>query len=79
MSTQLLENLSNSISGEVLFDNLSKSIYATDASVYRKIPLAVAFPKDVNDLKILIDFASKNKIPVFEIFPLLFLLDCGLQ
>ena len=62
MSTQLLENLSNSISGEVLFDNLSKSIYATDASVYRKIPLAVAFPKDVNDLKILIDFASKNKI-----------------
>ena len=57
----MLENLSNSISGEVLFDNLSKSIYATDASVYRKIPLAVAFPKEVNDLKTLIDFASKNK------------------
>jgi len=62
VSTQLLENLSNSLSGEVLFDNLSKSIYATDASVYRRVPLAVAFPKDVKDLKILIDFASKNKI-----------------
>jgi len=57
-----LQNLHNSLSGDVLFDNLNKTIYATDASVYRKIPLAVAFPKDENDIKILIDFATKNKI-----------------
>ena len=57
-----LDTLHNSLSGDVLFDNLQKSIYATDASVYRKIPLAVAFPKDEKDIKTLIDFAIKNSI-----------------
>ena len=57
-----LENLHNTLSGAVLFDNLHKTLYATDASVYRKIPLAVAFPKDENDIKILIDFATKKNI-----------------
>ena len=57
----LLE-LSSNLDGELFFDNLHKSIYATDASVYRKIPLAVAFPKTKNDLKKLIAFAAKNNI-----------------
>ncbi|WP_218598782.1 FAD-binding and (Fe-S)-binding domain-containing protein [Polaribacter sp. NJDZ03] len=57
-----LDNLNNSLSGDVLFDKLHKTLYATDASVYRKIPLAVAFPKDEKDLKTLIAFATKNKI-----------------
>jgi len=46
-----LAQLSKSLSGELHFDKLHKSIYATDASVYRKIPLAVAFPRD-NEEKI---------------------------
>jgi len=62
VSNQLLEKLSISLSGTLYFDNLHKSIYATDASVYRKIPLAVAYPKNANDLKILIAFATKNKL-----------------
>jgi len=62
IATSVLETLHNTLSGDVLFDNLHKTLYATDASVYRKIPLAVAFPKDENDLKILIDFATKNNI-----------------
>ena len=55
-----LVHLHNSLSGDVLFDNLHKTLYATDASVYRKIPLAVAFPKDEKDIKTLIAFATKN-------------------
>jgi FAD/FMN-containing dehydrogenase/Fe-S oxidoreductase len=62
MDIAILKNLHNSLSGDVLFDNLHKTLYATDASVYRKIPLAVAFPKDENDIKILIAFATKNNI-----------------
>jgi hypothetical protein len=62
ITTTTLESLHNSISGDVLFDNLHKTLYATDASVYRKIPLAVAFPKDEKDIKTLIDFATKNKV-----------------
>ncbi len=50
------------MSGDVLDDKLTKALYATDASVYRKIPLAVAYPKGVEDLKILVQFASKNHI-----------------
>jgi len=62
IDTRPLQNLHKSLSGDVLFDDLHKTLYATDASVYRKIPLAVAFPKDEKDIKILIDFATKNNI-----------------
>ena len=55
INNDTLKTLHNSLSGDVLFDNLHKKIYATDASVYRKIPLAVAFPKDEKDIKILIE------------------------
>jgi FAD/FMN-containing dehydrogenase/Fe-S oxidoreductase len=58
----MFQNLIKSLEGELLFDNLHKSIYATDASVYRKIPLAVAYPKNTNDLKVLIEYATKNKV-----------------
>ena len=57
-----LDKLHNSLSGDVLFDDLHKTLYATDASVYRKIPLAVAFPKDKKDIITLIEFATKNNI-----------------
>ena len=57
-----LEILNSSLDGELLFDDLHKSIYATDASVYRKIPLAVAYPKDKKDIQLLIGFATKNNI-----------------
>ncbi len=46
--------------GELFFDDLIRSIYATDASVYRKLPLAVAYPKDRQDIKELIRFARLN-------------------
>ncbi|MDG1226391.1 MAG: FAD-linked oxidase C-terminal domain-containing protein [Polaribacter sp.] len=62
IDSNTLKKLHNSLSGDVLFDNLHKTLYATDASVYRKIPLAVAFPKDKNDIITLIEFATKNNI-----------------
>ena len=37
-------------------------MYATDASVYRKIPLAVAYPRGVSDIQKLIYFALKHKV-----------------
>ncbi len=62
IDTAILTVLDTSLKGSLLFDALHKSIYATDASVYRKIPLAVAFPKDVADIQQLIAFATKNEI-----------------
>lgn len=55
-----LTNLKLDLSGELFFDDLIKSIYATDASVYRKKPLAVAYPKNEADIKLLIKYAKAN-------------------
>lgn len=55
-----LKSLESKLSGELLFDDLIKALYATDASVYRMLPLAVAFPKDENDIKQLVRFAQAH-------------------
>jgi FAD/FMN-containing dehydrogenase/Fe-S oxidoreductase len=52
-----LQLLNQQLEGELHFDSLSKTLYATDASVYREIPLAVAFPKSEKDITQLIEFA----------------------
>ncbi len=61
MNNNLL-NLSQELEGNLQIDKLSKTLYATDASVYRKIPMAVAFPKSNEDIKKLIRFANEYKI-----------------
>ncbi len=63
MPTQFqLQQLSESLDGQLLFDELHKTIYSTDASAYRMIPIAVAFPKTNEDIDKLIHFATQNKI-----------------
>lgn len=62
MKTPLLEELDIKLEGELRIDQLSKALYATDASVYRKIPLAVAFPKHTKDIQELILFAQQHAI-----------------
>lgn len=56
-----LAELKASLSGELHTGEAIKRIYATDASAYREIPLAVAMPKDAADLKQLINFATETK------------------
>lgn len=56
-----LKELANQLEGELRFDSLTKVLYATDASVYREMPLAVAFPKSESDIQKLITFARTNK------------------
>ncbi len=58
--THLLKQLGKQLSGEFYFDKTMRTLYATDASAYREMPLAVAIPKTKDDLKILINFAHKN-------------------
>ncbi len=62
MHINKLQQLSDNLQGELKFDNLHKGIYATDASVYRKIPLAVSFPTNKDDIRKLILFANKNRV-----------------
>lgn len=58
---EALERLKAQLSGSLHTDELHQMLYATDASVYRKIPLAVAYPKDQADLQRLLEFAQTHK------------------
>ena len=60
MNNKLLEALNNTLDGTLHFDHLMRTLYATDASVYRMLPLAVAYPKHKKDLKTLIAFAKEH-------------------
>ncbi|MEM7486174.1 MAG: FAD-linked oxidase C-terminal domain-containing protein [Bacteroidota bacterium] len=62
MDKSSLTQLSEKLQGEFFIDDLSRALYATDASVYRKKPLAVAYPKNTEDLKTLIVFATEHGI-----------------
>jgi len=42
--------LRRAIKGEVRFDNGSRSLYATDASNYRQVPIGVVVPRTVDDV-----------------------------
>ncbi len=62
MDSVSFSELANNIDGTLHADILTRSLYATDASVYRKIPLAVAYPVNKEDIKKLIVFAKTHKI-----------------
>jgi FAD/FMN-containing dehydrogenase/Fe-S oxidoreductase len=49
------------LDGEYFTNEAIKRIYATDASAYREVPLAVAIPKTNEDLQKLIHFANEHK------------------
>jgi FAD/FMN-containing dehydrogenase/Fe-S oxidoreductase len=56
--------LRKSLEGELFTDNTFKILYATDASAYREMPDAIARPKNNDDIRKIISFASKYKIPL---------------
>jgi FAD/FMN-containing dehydrogenase/Fe-S oxidoreductase len=60
-SNSSLSRLAEQLEGDIFFDDTMRILYATDASAYREIPLAVAFPKSIADLKTLIIYAGQNK------------------
>lgn len=53
--------LKNTLEGDLYTDDTTRRLYATDASAYRELPVAVAVPKSEADLVKLIQFARANK------------------
>ncbi|MFD0932293.1 FAD-binding and (Fe-S)-binding domain-containing protein [Psychroflexus salinarum] len=64
MRKSKFNTLADSIEGHVQIDSLHTSIYATDASVYREIPLAVIYPKNNSDLKKILEFSMVHKLSI---------------
>ena len=61
---QLFEALRQELDGELQFDEISRTIYATDASAYRQFPMAVCIPKHKEDLLAIVRFAAEHKLPI---------------
>lgn len=61
-SSSDLSQLASRLSGELHFDHTMRVLYATDASEYQELPLAVAFPKTESDLRELLIFAGQHRV-----------------
>lgn len=59
-----LNEFGKSLKGEFFTDDKLRTLYATDASAFREIPLAVAVPKDREDLLKIVAFARENNTSV---------------
>jgi FAD/FMN-containing dehydrogenase/Fe-S oxidoreductase len=60
----LLDNLKNDLEGDLQYDTITRTIYSTDASVYKEMPLAVAWPRNKSDIKKILFFANSEKISI---------------
>jgi FAD/FMN-containing dehydrogenase/Fe-S oxidoreductase len=49
---------------DIRFDNLTRQLYATDASIYQIEPFAVAFPKNAQQARSAIQSAAQEGIPI---------------
>lgn len=56
--------LKDNIKGEVRFNDGDRSLYATDASNYRQIPVGVVIPKDKEDIIKTINICRSKDIPI---------------
>ncbi|MCU0472460.1 MAG: FAD-binding protein [Bacteroidales bacterium] len=59
-----LDSLANNLEGDLKYDKITRTIYATDASVYKEFPVAVIWPKGKSDLKKIIAFAAEEKTAI---------------
>ena len=59
-ATSHLPSLAGRLTGELHFDRTMRTLYATDASEYQELPIAVALPKTEADVRELITFANRH-------------------
>lgn len=57
--------LSNYDRNKIIFnDRITRFAYARDASMYRIVPKSVIKPENINDVKLIFQYANENKIPL---------------
>jgi FAD/FMN-containing dehydrogenase len=59
-----LDILGKSLDGDLKYDKITRTIYSTDASVYKEYPLAVIWPKNKSDLKKIVAFSGVEKAAI---------------
>jgi anaerobic glycerol-3-phosphate dehydrogenase C subunit len=61
---EILRDLRKLIEGEVLFDEINRTIYSSAASLYRIRPLGIVKPKHIKDVINVVKYASQHGIPI---------------
>jgi len=65
-STDLVEELRRLVDGEVRFDAITRSLYSTDASIYRIEPMGVVLPRTDEDVIAVVETAARHNVPVLK-------------
>ncbi len=60
----LINELNQRLAGEVRFDNVSKMLYRTDASIYEMEPLGLVVPKNIADVVQTVELAHRHQVPI---------------
>jgi FAD/FMN-containing dehydrogenase len=61
---RLIGELESNLRGTVRGDVLERGLYATDASPYDVMPIAVVAPRDASDLTTAMEICSSHSMPV---------------
>ena len=61
---ELLHDLSSVIQGDVRFDQMSRALWSTDASIYQIEPLGVVLPKNDEDVIAVVETAHKHNVSI---------------
>ncbi len=60
----LIAHLRKHVSGEVRFDETSRRLYSTDASIYQILPQGVVVPRTEQDLIVAVQIALETRTPI---------------
>ncbi|MGE0491776.1 MAG: FAD-binding and (Fe-S)-binding domain-containing protein [Vulcanimicrobiota bacterium] len=60
----LAHDLEKAVEGEIRLDPFSKTLYATDASIYQIEPLGVVVPRRPEDLLAIVEVARRHQVPL---------------
>jgi len=63
-TAQLEQELKKTVSGEVRFDQYSRALYSTDASIYQIEPLGVVLPRNKEDVIATVELAHRYGVPI---------------
>jgi FAD/FMN-containing dehydrogenase/Fe-S oxidoreductase len=61
---RLADDLKGFFKGELHFDELTRALYSTDASIFQVQPLGVAVPRDEEDVQELVRYAMLHQLPL---------------
>lgn len=63
-TSKLVHALQEAVTGEVRFDQVSRTLYSTDASIYQILPVGVVIPRGPEDIAATLRIAREEGVPV---------------